>query len=140
MSGVRSAAHAGSCSRAAQACAGIQESGVVDEDTWQALLGPAMQPILPDDGLESGSVPSAEASASAGVSSTETAPAASAPGWAGLFETAASISESPSTTTTSVAASATVYTKWPLARLDDGGRDVHQLHVREAFRSSVFKP
>lgn len=118
-----------------QACAGIQESAVADEATWQALLGPAMQPITPDTMPDSlpgaGASTPAGASTSAGASTRESVPAA--PVWANLFDAGTSTAEASSSTTASAAASQVVHTKWPMARLDDGGRDVHQLHVRPAL-------
>ncbi len=33
------------CAHALQACSGIEENGVADEATWQALLEDKMQPV-----------------------------------------------------------------------------------------------
>lgn len=104
-----------------QACAGIQESGVADEATWLAILGPQMRAIFPDD-AESESPSSLESWGSS---------AATPEALNVSHETVIAVIESAiSGTMDSAGASQPVRTKWPVVRRDDGGRDVHQLHVR----------
>lgn len=106
-----------------QACAGIQESGVADEATWLAILGPQMQAIFPDDS-ESESPSSLEAQPWGSSAATPEELNVS-------HEKVIAVTESAnSSTMDSVGAPQTVRTKWPVVRRDDGGRDVHQLHVR----------
>ncbi len=35
------------CAYSLQACSGIEENGVADDATWQALLGDKLQPVAP---------------------------------------------------------------------------------------------
>ena len=75
-----------------QACANLPETGVVDEATWRALLGPSLTPLAPDalDGAPSPPPPPAGSEVDSSVSALSSgaagsAPPASPPEWASLF-------------------------------------------------------
>lgn len=120
-----------------QAMNGLPETGVADRDTWIKLLGPELQPVIvsPSDEAEQGAEP-------ADIAAPETPRQESAPPsspWDNLFDSSKSIGSSGGSqagsrdTVPEAAASQASGPKssapkaWPVVRLDDGGRAVHQL-------------
>ena len=142
-----------------QACRGVPETGVADEATWRALLGPDLTPLSPDalDGL--GATPADPAAGGAAqesshvnsISSSGSGSASSeaAPDWGSLFElpvadngsnssngSVVATDEQPAVARPNEVAEAApakpAPRDWPVLRRDDGGDHVHHLHVRSA--------
>ena len=131
-----------------QAINGLDETGIADMPTWTALLGPQLVPV-------SGSPASGSTATAQHTSAPSAAPqqAREAPAWDGLFaadangaykQSANGSIGSPSAAAAPAgqrsnhaappkqpaASAGPPPSKWPVVRMDDGGREVHWLQVR----------
>ena len=145
-----------------QACAGLAETGVADEATWRALLGPDLTPLAPDalgGSSSAGAMAVGDPSVSAalegamrtssigGNSGSGSASSEAASEWGSLFEwppaadggnsngSGVAANEGPITAQPAenhAPSAKPAPREWPVLRRDDGGDHVHHLHVRPA--------
>jgi hypothetical protein len=119
-----------------QACKHILETGIVDEQTWQALqIGSGGRNLEGHTSNVSASVGTGTASLSeTGCGGADKAALTNQP-FRGLFEGILQVGQDGVTRSGSAQASQTLhcqgrYTKWPVLREGDGNRAVHTLQVR----------
>lgn len=135
---------------------GLEETGVADHPTWAALLGPELQPVFesPLHGDDSAPAETDSPGGAANPAAPQANPAAqpaAAPAWDSLFSGAngaangtghgsagAAVPPQPSPRASAPAAQQPFArsadagpppSKWPVVRMDDGGREVHWLQV-----------
>jgi antiviral helicase SKI2 len=123
-----------------QAINGLEETGIVCAATWAALLGPELRPVFDpaEPGAETGTATGGVAAA--GVPAQPPSPAPAAPAWEILFADGSASAGSAGSGANSMRQpglereppaatpfAGTPPSKWPIVRMDDGGRPVHWL-------------
>ena len=133
-----------------QALNGLDETGIADMPTWAALLGPELRPASGSPATGTGEAPAA---AHYAAQPTVPQPPAAAPAWDSLFAAGANGAQEsasngsaggPGSATTTAGqqpagqvalphrpppSAAPPPSRWPVVRMDDGGREVHWLQV-----------